>query len=57
MVAGNKKGMKELNVRLNADLVELVAVVRGQLSKNDRKKMNAQIIIDVHQVAMSLRPT
>ncbi len=46
---GNKRGMKILNQALTEQLREIVTAVRGPLSKNDRKKINAQIIIDVHQ--------
>jgi dynein heavy chain len=46
---GNKRGMKILNQTLTDQLREIVTAVRGPLSKNDRKKINAQIIIDVHQ--------
>jgi dynein heavy chain len=46
---GNKRGMKELSIKLTMELTQLITVVRGQLAKNERKKLNAQIIIDVHQ--------
>jgi len=33
---------------MNSQLDELVLMVRGVLSKNDRKKFNTVLIIDVH---------
>lgn len=40
--------MKEYLEQLNFQIDELVVTVRSQLSKNDRKKFNSVLIIDVH---------
>ncbi|KAI9144584.1 dynein heavy chain and region D6 of dynein motor-domain-containing protein [Paraphysoderma sedebokerense] len=45
---GNKLAMKKLSKTLAAQLEQLVVVVRSDLTSNDRKKINTQIIIDVH---------
>ncbi|KAI8825885.1 dynein heavy chain and region D6 of dynein motor-domain-containing protein [Fimicolochytrium jonesii] len=46
--AGNKLAMKAYSKRLGEQLDNLVVKVRSDLSGNDRKKLNSQIIIDVH---------
>ncbi|XP_049816413.1 dynein axonemal heavy chain 10 [Schistocerca nitens] len=45
---GKKRSMKEYLEQQNRQLDELVVRVRGNLSKNDRKKFNTVLIIDVH---------
>ncbi|KXS21993.1 hypothetical protein M427DRAFT_494431 [Gonapodya prolifera JEL478] len=45
---GNKLAMKNYSRALAAQLEQLVVEVRMDLSSNDRKKINSQIIIDVH---------
>ena len=45
---GDKLAMKRLSKQLADQLDELVAEVRSDLSSNNRKKINTQIIIDVH---------
>ncbi|KAK6624941.1 hypothetical protein RUM44_011805 [Polyplax serrata] len=45
---GHHRSMKKYLEQLNAQLDELVVRVRGDLSKNDRKKFNTVLIIDVH---------
>lgn len=40
--------MKEYLKKMNSQLDELVVQVRSNLSKNDRKKYNTLLIIDVH---------
>lgn len=45
---GKHRAMKEYLEQLNMQLDELVMRVRGDLSKNDRKKFNTVLIIDVH---------
>ena len=46
---GDKNAMKKLNNKLTKQITELVSQVRDtRLSKNDRKKINTLIIIDVH---------
>ncbi|KAJ3018931.1 Dynein heavy chain 10, axonemal [Thoreauomyces humboldtii] len=46
--AGNKLAMKAYSKKLGDQLDQLVVKVRSDLSPNDRKKLNSQIIIDVH---------
>jgi dynein heavy chain len=46
--AGNKLAMKNLSSTLGKKLEELVVTVRTDLDANTRKKINTQIIIDVH---------
>ncbi|KAI8847268.1 dynein heavy chain and region D6 of dynein motor-domain-containing protein [Chytridium lagenaria] len=46
--SGNKLAMKKYSKMLGDQLEGLVIEVRSDLSSNDRKKINAQIIIDVH---------
>jgi dynein heavy chain len=46
--AGNKLAMKKYSKTLGDQLENLVIEVRSDLSPNDRKKINSQIIIDVH---------
>ncbi|KAJ3144485.1 Dynein heavy chain 10, axonemal [Geranomyces variabilis] len=46
--AGNKLAMKHYSKKLGDQLDQLVTKVRSDLSTNDRKKINSQIIIDVH---------
>ncbi|KAL0279459.1 UNVERIFIED_CONTAM: hypothetical protein PYX00_001007 [Menopon gallinae] len=45
---GQHRSMKEYLEQLNRQLDELVVRVRGELTKNDRKKFNTVLIIDVH---------
>lgn len=40
--------MKEYLETLNKQLDDLVVRVRGHLEKNDRKKFNTVLIVDVH---------
>lgn len=46
--AGNKLAMKKFTKALGDQLEQLVVSVRSDLSSNDRKKVNTQIIVDVH---------
>ncbi|KAJ3299892.1 Dynein heavy chain 10, axonemal [Borealophlyctis nickersoniae] len=46
--AGNKLAMKKYSKALGDQLEQLVIEVRSDLTPNDRKKLNSQIIIDVH---------
>ena len=46
--AGNKLAMKRFSKSLGDELEQLVVSVRSDLSSNDRKKVNTQIIVDVH---------
>jgi dynein heavy chain len=45
---GNKLAMKKYSKALGDQLEQLVICVRSDLTPNDRKKINSQIIIDVH---------
>eukprot|EP00003_Mantamonas_plastica_P006673 TRINITY_DN1548_c0_g5_i2.p1 TRINITY_DN1548_c0_g5~~TRINITY_DN1548_c0_g5_i2.p1 ORF type:complete len:3052 (-),score=1213.08 TRINITY_DN1548_c0_g5_i2:66-8516(-) len=45
---GNKLVMKELNAKLHGQINDLVGMVRTDLHKHLRKRVNTQIIIDVH---------
>jgi dynein heavy chain len=45
---GNKHGMKEFAAKLTGQLGELTTMVRSDLSKEVRSKVNQLIIIDVH---------
>nr|WAW84832.1 axonemal dynein heavy chain 10 [Halisarca dujardinii] len=45
---GDKLGMKNYAKKLHGQIDDLVVQVRSQLSKNDRKKFNAVLIVDVH---------
>ena len=45
---GNHKAMKIYLEQLNGQLDELVVRIRGELTKNERKKFNTVLIIDVH---------
>ncbi|XP_065190514.1 dynein axonemal heavy chain 10-like [Sycon ciliatum] len=45
---GDKMAMKMYSKKLHAQLDEIVVQIRGQLPKNDRKKLNTVLIIDVH---------
>ena len=45
---GNKNAMKEFGRKLNDQLAGLTAMVRTDLGKLDRKKVNTLIIIEVH---------
>ena len=45
---GNKLAMKNYSKALADQLENLVETVRSDLSSNDRKKINTQIIVDVH---------
>jgi dynein heavy chain len=46
--SGNKLAMKKFSKNLGDQLEQLVVSVRSDLSSNDRKKINTQIIVDVH---------
>lgn len=46
--AGSKQAMKDFAVKQNKQIDDLVVLVRSQLSRNDRKKFNTVLIIDVH---------
>ncbi|KAI8916282.1 dynein heavy chain and region D6 of dynein motor-domain-containing protein [Gorgonomyces haynaldii] len=46
--SGNKLAMKKYFKTLGEQLEQLVVTVRSDLKPNDRKKINTQIIIDVH---------
>ena len=46
--SGNKLAMKRFSKSLGDQLEQLVVSVRSDLSSNDRKKINTQIIVDVH---------
>jgi dynein heavy chain len=45
---GDKMGMKNYSKKLHGQIDDLVVQVRSQLSKNDRKKFNSVLIVDVH---------
>lgn len=45
---GNKLAMKRYSKTLGDQLDQLVITVRSDLSPNDRRKINTQIIVDVH---------
>ncbi|KAJ3359470.1 Dynein heavy chain 10, axonemal, partial [Kappamyces sp. JEL0680] len=45
---GNKLAMKKYSKALADQLEQLVITVRSDLTSNDRKKINTQIIVDVH---------
>ena len=45
---GNKYAMKQESAKQAKDLNDLVDLVRTDLNSQDRKKINAPIIIDVH---------
>jgi dynein heavy chain len=45
---GEKRAMKELEVKLNGQLIDLVVMVRDKLIKTTRKKVNTLLIIDLH---------
>ncbi|MCO5597847.1 hypothetical protein L7F22_051931 [Adiantum nelumboides] len=45
---GNKNAMKQFSTKCTEQLVDLVAMVRSDLSSLQRKKVNALIIVDVH---------
>jgi dynein heavy chain len=46
--AGNKRAMKQLEVKLTDQLVDLVVMVRDKITKLVRKKVNTLMIIDLH---------
>lgn len=46
--AGDKLAMKKYSDKLSSQLHILTKMVRGELSSNERKKVNTLIIIDVH---------
>lgn len=46
--AGNKLAMKKFSKLLGEQLEQLVITVRTDLPSNERKKINTQIIVDVH---------
>jgi dynein heavy chain len=45
---GQKMALKDYARKLHAQLNEVVVQIRSPLSKNDRKKFNTVLIIDVH---------
>jgi len=45
---GDKKAMKTYSAKLQIQLEAMVARVRADLAKNERKKINTMLIIDVH---------
>ena len=45
---GNKYAMKDFSGKLTNQLVDLTGMVRSDLTKEERKKVNQLIIIDVH---------
>ena len=45
---GNKYAMKDFSGKLTQQLVDLTGMVRSDLTKEERKKVNQLIIIDVH---------
>ena len=45
---GDKKAMKTYSEMLHKQLDEMVVKIRADLSKNERKKLNTMLIIDVH---------
>ncbi|ORZ35435.1 dynein heavy chain and region D6 of dynein motor-domain-containing protein [Catenaria anguillulae PL171] len=45
---GQKLAMKQLSSQLAQQLEQLIVAVRGPLTSNERKKINSQIIVDVH---------
>ena len=45
---GNKVAVKQLATKLTRQLNDLVEKVRGELTSQERKKLNTSIIIDVH---------
>nr|KAJ3423035.1 Dynein heavy chain 10, axonemal [Polyrhizophydium stewartii] len=45
---GNKLAMKRYSKTLGDQLEQLVITVRTDLTPNDRKKLNTQIVVDVH---------
>lgn len=48
MQAGNKYGMKTFLAKQNAQLKQLTAMVRTDLTNLVRKKVNQLIIVEVH---------
>ncbi|VDK75302.1 unnamed protein product, partial [Dibothriocephalus latus] len=48
MSSGGKLAMKHYGQQLHQQLNEVVARVRGELTKNDRTKLTTMLIIDVH---------
>ncbi|VDL94305.1 unnamed protein product [Schistocephalus solidus] len=48
MSSGGKSAMKHYGQQLHQQLNEVVARVRGDLTKNDRTKLTTMLIIDVH---------
>jgi len=46
--SGNKYAMKQESQKQTTDLNNLINTVRTELNSQDRKKVNALIIIDVH---------
>lgn len=46
--SGDKHAMKNFSQKLTSHLGDLTTMVRGDLSGEDRKKVNTLIIIDVH---------
>ncbi|EDV22455.1 uncharacterized protein TRIADDRAFT_50643 [Trichoplax adhaerens] len=45
---GDKMAMKNYSAKQHLQINDLVVKVRGQLTKNERKKLNTVLIIDVH---------
>ena len=52
MSAKGNKGLKEFNDTLEVQLQEIVQVVRGKLTKNQRRLMQALCTLDVHAKAV-----
>ena len=46
--AGDKMGLKAYSKKLHSQIDDTVVKIRSQLSKNDRKKFNSLLIVDVH---------
>jgi len=46
--AGEKQAMKQFSAKQFRQIDDLVMLIRSPLSKNDRKKFNTVLIIDVH---------
>ena len=45
---GDKMGLKAYSKKLHIQIDDTVVKIRSQLSKNDRKKFNSLLIVDVH---------
>lgn len=49
---GNRAAMKEFDKKLEEQLSELVIKIRGTLTRNDMKKLETTMILDVHSKDM-----